>query len=161
MAVHGTLERPRPRNRLIALLADGSTLDAAAQELGVTRQSVSEFAGRHLDEINERRAMIAELAKQEWIGNKQERLRKIASLYFMVEAAITEQGVKTAELKTVHPDGTQETVRWNGAALIQQARGLLRDAAEELGQIERPAQVHNTQINQFLIRQYEADVDSV
>ena len=163
MAVRYDLEHSaRTRNKLIGLLATGMTYQSAADKMAspslkVTPQSIHSFAQRHSTEIANRRQMLEQSDALDWIGDKTERIRKLASMYRVIDADLQQYGPRTTEVRTTDDDGTQTTIRYGGVALVQQARGILRDAAEELGQIERPSVNTNIQVNQFLVREYGVD----
>lgn len=172
MAVHGTLERPRTRTKLIALLATGELMESAATQLGVTVQAVSLFARRHESEIADLRAQLVKAVEDYAIAQRVERIAAMEERWQLGRQVIRERaqaygdapGGKTGLL--VHQ--YKETKRGDlldeykvDTGLLAELRAIERAAAEELGQIERPAQVHNTQINQFLIRQYEVEPDAL
>lgn len=70
------------RHRLITELAKGEkTQRVLASENGVSQSSVSEFAARHADEIEERRAHLNEEFDGLWIAQKLSRLVEMEELY--------------------------------------------------------------------------------
>ncbi len=165
MAVRYDLEHGRTRNKLIGLLADGLTYQSAADaiaspSLKTSPPAVFKFAQRHAAEIAKRREMLAETADSSWIGDKTERVRKLAGLYQALTAELEAHGPRVKEVKEIAEDGTVTTTRYGGGWITQQLRGILRDAAEELGQIERPSINQNIQVNQFLVREYGVDAPS-
>lgn len=96
------------RHRLITELAKGEkTQVTLARENGVTQSSVSEFASRHADEIEERRALLGAEFDGLWIAQKLSRLVEMEELY--------DSGMSNRDRET--------------------RLAVLRAAAEELGQI--------------------------
>ena len=161
-----TLERPATKERVISLLAEGHSESAVAElvatkQRSVTQQAVNAFAVRHAAEIAERQQMIASLAKTDWIGNKEQRIRELASLYQVLSAELAEHGPRVKEVREIAEDGTQTTTRYGGGWLPVQLRGILRDAAEELGQIDRPGTTVNVDARSILVRQYDIDAEAI
>jgi hypothetical protein len=116
------------KRRLIMELARGEkTQKQLGAENGVAQSSISEFASRHVDEIEEARHQLAEEFDGVWIAQKLNRLIEMEALY--------ENGVAPRERET--------------------RLAVLRAAAEELGQIpnrttinlEQPVRVELTGIN--------------
>lgn len=122
----------------------------SADGIAVTHSAVAGFQRRHKDEIaileDAVRREISELA----VTEKAERIRRLSALYDGMQAIVDKQGLLIEDVKWI---GDAETgrevkvVRFN-AGLVQQMRGVLRDIADELGDIPRPAINIQTNVSQ-------------
>lgn len=142
--------KTKRRNKLetvaVEAMADlmSMTIPDAARKYGVTRQSMHQFAYRHAEELEELKQKVVERAETFEIEQKHYRLGETQELYTRAKAEI---------------DLAEDT--YSKVAAIKTANGLLRYAAEELGQLPRPDQNINVKA-MMLIRQVEgADIEEL
>lgn len=122
-AHRGHLERPWVRMRLIRDLATGEISQAQmAQVYGVSRPSITLFKQRHLYEIEEVRAKIADEYAGLWVAGKKERL---AAYQQKVEDMLEGNSPRHAEVLV----------------------GILKAVAEELGDLPARTAVQITTEN--------------
>lgn len=141
------LARSKPRgklecnaNEVIAMLLDGSTEREVAAHFGASRRGVELFKKKHTAEIADVKAAAVEKVKTDWIADRAARIAKLQGLYELAEAEVTEYGITIVEKRTESDDG-KETVyemRDFRGQMVKEMRGILRDAATELGQIVPP-----------------------
>lgn len=144
MAKRFTLERNLPR--IFQLVVDGLSDSAIAAELStprnvVTRQAVTNFRHRHAGELQAFRAQAAEALHHTWIEDKAQRIDRLTRLADQVQAILDDRGMIERTVTTLMTKGGDpiETVRERFAReLPAEMRAILRAAAEELAQIERP-----------------------
>lgn len=158
MANPGFLERPARRERIIGLVVDGLTDNDIAKVISTKRISVSQpaitqFRQRHVAAIEAKKAEAVQAVKDEWIADKQERIKRLAGLYQDVEDWQTENGISEVTI-SYDKDGAERgrTLKLN-AALVNAKRGILSDVSDQLGQTPRPDQNLNIKA-QVLVRQY-------
>ena len=169
-----TLERPRTRARLIRLLADGHATTVIARYLQTTPGSVSLFKARHKAEITAMQQGMTEAVDYLWIARKVNRITALDTAYADLQdfkdkriqdqsSATIVPGVSINDRRETHgyeaveykwmgdfKNGRMVDVRRFDAALFNAELKVLREAAEELGQIQREpiAQNNNTLVLQ-------------
>ncbi len=120
----------KANGRVLQMHLDGMSASAIAKELGVSQQAVSQ----HLKRINAPRQAIAimptpaevinkaiEAVAGNWIADKQARMGQLNLIYAKLWPAL-----ETAEMVPV----------------ARELRGILRQAAEEMGQLPKPGDIN-------------------
>lgn len=127
---HGTensarypLLRGHTRWQVIRDLAAGMSLSDTAEKYGVHRDSIINFKRAHLPDIEELRKSVANEANGLWIASQFNRLSEYQQAFEDVDNAVAQILEFGGQL------GPQEM------AFIKEKRGILRQAAEELGQL--------------------------
>lgn len=165
MAKAFALEKPKTREKLLGFIADGlSDAGAAAamttKRLSVTRQAVTAFRLRHGELVEAKIEEAVAEVKQRWISDKDLRLAELEHWYDLTRKEADEFGITVVERVTeTKGEGDEATevvteTRDYRAALVKEARGILRQASEELGQLPR-AEQHNTVNVGIIVRQIE------
>lgn len=138
LAKRKTLEAQAPK--VIEMILDGATEQGIADTLGCSKRGVQLFKARHESLLSKVREEAAEKVKTEWITDRVARIAKIQRLFELAEAEVNDYGLTVVETRTEHDNGKEtvyETRDFRGQ-LVKEMRGLLRDAATELGQIIPP-----------------------
>ena len=131
---------------VVAILATGEQPAEVARIYSVERSSVTRFVERHTDAIEAMRAEVIEQAQQFLIADKMFRIGALDGLFQqMAEEARAYGIVETGE------DG-----RYFRDKLVNQMRGVLKDAAEELGQITPPDKNPTGPMREIIMREYFA-----
>lgn len=117
------LLRGHTRWQVIRDLAAGMSLSDTADKYGVHRDSIINFKRAHLSDIAELRASVANEANGLWIASQFNRLAEYQQAFEDVDAAVASLLDFGGNL------GPAEM------AFIKEKRGILRQAAEELGQL--------------------------
>ncbi len=140
------------KGELVGMLAIGTPLAQIREEMGCNPRSLWLFKTKYRDEINEamerrnRRLADYSIAQQ---------VDRIAELQWWYD--------RTLEEAKAHgvAESDETGMRIYKATLVKEARGILRDAAEELGQIKQPAKqeisTHQTYVLQ-LVRNDHSDI---
>jgi hypothetical protein len=162
LAVHGFLEKPQVIRRLVSLIAVDGLSDAAAaaaistRKETVTRQAITAWRSRHADLLQPVKQRTEEALVELAITNKAWRLQQLQKLVLLSLLEVDNYGITVVE-ETVSQDAKGKAVttrtRDYRAGLVREVRGLLRDAAAELGELPRPAvvEVHDnsTTVNAY------------
>jgi hypothetical protein len=156
------LDKPPMKGRIIELVMGGATDREIASSISTSQrqfsfQAIAAFRQRHAKQINAAKGRMLEAAVKYTIASKDARLADLQMLRDRTIALIeSRQGLEARDYK-FGPEGERILILRYDAGMVTQLRGILRDAAEELGQIEKPAVTNNVQVNQYLIRQYDVD----
>lgn len=157
MAYKHTLERNQ--DKVIRLVLDGLSDAQVAERMStrgvtVTRQAVTQFRRRHADKLTTVKAEVIKAVQDYAIADKVYRigvLDKLASLMvaevdakgiMLTETTFSKEGEKTYESRELHDK------------LVKEIRGVLKDAADELGQIPKAAPEVNVNVG-LLVRYVE------
>lgn len=155
------LEKPRIKEKVIALVLDGKSNREIAAAISTAKkpvsfQAIARFRKRHATEIEPAIEQAAVAVVERAITDKSVRLVKLDDMFQKCEEALNEYGVMITEEST-YGSGEHTTLtitrRFNGA-MIREMRGLLRDAAEELGQMPRPDPHGSGAMRELIIREY-------
>lgn len=127
---HGTenngrypLLRGHTRWRVIRDLAAGMSLSETAEKWGVHRDSIINFKRAHAADIQALRDAVAQEANGLWISSQFNRLSEYQQAF---------EDIDTAVAQILEFGGTLGPAEM---AYIKEKRGILRQAAEELGQL--------------------------
>ena len=128
----------RNKEEVLDLLVSGMSPTAIAERIGASKPALYVFMVRHKAELDAMRAQVQALARPFSIAEKVNRIAEYAETLDMVNGYIAEHGLEERS-KRYDKEGNEvgETIRFN-APVVAQKRGLLRDVAEELGQLPRP-----------------------
>ena len=147
MAIHGDLERPHVRAKLLTLLAiEGLTDREAAKVVSTTARPVSgvavtKFRLRHMDDIKPLVAMKVETEARHLLGDKDARLAEYEWLYGLHRAEAEEYGVGVTEVRYESQRGsdveTRIETRDHRSGMVKAMTTILRSVAEETGQLPR------------------------
>lgn len=127
-------------SRVIEMLLDGATEQSIADALGATKRGVQLFKARHASLLSRVRQEAVETVQKHWIAGRDARLTELQWLFEQSKAEATEYGLTVVEKRT-EVDGDTETVietRDYRGQMVKEMRGILRDAATEMGQIVTP-----------------------
>lgn len=129
----------RKKGIVLKLILDGlSDAQVAAalssKKLVTSRQAITAFRHRHAPELSASVNAIVKQAEDFAIANKVGRLAELQWLYEQTKAEVEEHGLVTEKVTTAE-DGGPHFSREYRAAMVKEMRGLLKDAAVELGQI--------------------------
>lgn len=168
MPQHHTLEKPKVKAKIIALVLDGMNDSQIAAVVGSTRQAITAFKGRHKDEIEPKVEQAAALVIDKAITDKANRLAAKDFRWQLLEQvrlarAKGEQGEETGlivkQYKALGSGPLAEIVTeykldagWLAAALA-----LEDSAADELGQ--RPKIGDGLNIDKAIINIYRSAPD--
>ncbi len=153
---NGTLEAAHAQ--ILEWYLAGENPPAIAKRLGCSRQAVNKYLKKHEAEFKPAVQALVDAVVSNWLSDKTQRLNRLATMfdelrevvndhgYMVTEESIIEEGEGVSLKRTI-----DRTNKFNGA-LPQQLRGILSDAAAELGQIPRPDQNINLKA-QVLYRQ--------
>jgi hypothetical protein len=164
LATRGYLERPAISKRLMDLALIDTPVRVMADAVSTTvehpsHQSISQWLTRHKAELDAARAIVSSAvvnaAVQDGIAAKVTRIRELNGWYTATKDIADTRGLIATETKVIGSgDSAREVqVERYDAAMVAQARGLLRDAAEEVGDIVRPTagiNVERMQVNVYL-----------
>ncbi len=113
--------------------------DIAAQ-LGISRQAVHKHLNKRAEELSTKKQLLVDAVVDNWITDKKARLERLRLMADKTLAEADEYGIVVVDRVTeTTKEGNTETVtvsehRDYREALVRQLRGLLSDAADELGQ---------------------------
>lgn len=112
-------------------------------EIGVRKvspQAIRGFRARHRAEIAALQRQVVERVEDVTVRAKEERIRRLAAMLERVEEIVATRGLMARDVKWIggFEDGREVQVERFDAALVAQFRALLRDVAEELGEIPKP-----------------------
>lgn len=131
-----------------------------AAELGISRQAVHKHLNKRAEELSTKKQLLVDAVVDNWITDKKARLERLRLLADKTLEEVDEYGITIVEeVMSVGKDGTSTTVKTRDyrASLVRELRGLLSDAADELGQKPRPPViVNNDNRTQILVRQVAA-----
>lgn len=144
MAAHHFLEKPAIKAKVLCFVADGKSDREVAAAVStkrtvVSRQAITAFRHRHTDDLATKQEEAIAEVEELWITDKAERIKRLAAMFDKCDEALTEYGVMITEERTFGNGDDAETVttrRFNGG-MVKEMRGLLSDAANELGQLPK------------------------
>jgi len=140
---------------VVAIIAGGDRPSDIARLYGVAPSSITRFTERHAAAIAAMRTEVIKQVEDYYIAHKVNRIAALDKLYRLMDAEVDEDGLAVTEVRHEYRNGEQvaevETRDFRGS-LVREMRGVLKDAADELGQIPRP-DVHNTVNVGILVRQ--------
>lgn len=145
------------QDEVIAFLLNGWNWERIAQKYGVHRSSVMKFQARHADKLQALQAVVTKQVEDYAIAQKVNRIAELQWWYDRTREEADRDGLTIVEqVLTVSKDGVETTTITKDyrAAMVREARALLSDAADELGQKPRPEQ-HNTVNVGIIVRQIE------
>lgn len=165
MTVRSTLDRPKVKPLIIGWSVGGVgpseiVTRLKGQKINVTRQAVHGFLKRHGVEIQALGARVQEQVAVHAITSKEERIRRLDSLWDDMNEIRQSRGLMARDVK-VYGTGRERTVeeieRFD-AALVKEMRGVLGDVAEEMGDRTKIAIDARTQtLNTFTIQIGDGD----
>ena len=123
------------------MLRDGATEQSVADTFSATKRGVQLFKARHRADLDSLRQALDAKVKDDWIAQTAARVGKLQRIYEAAEAEADEFGFTVVE-RRIESDGDKEAVietRDFRAAMVREMRGLLKDAAVEMGQIQQAA----------------------
>lgn len=133
-----TLEAQRAQ--VVAWLIEGKRPPEIAALTGTSRQAVHAFKRRHITEIQPRQQAIINAR----LRDKEARINELNWLYETARTEAETHGLTIVETRT-ETDGEGEEAtkivyetRDFRTGMVREMRGLLKDIADELGQIPRP-----------------------
>jgi len=137
-----TLERAGTKATVIALILEGKTdtdIATAVSSRGhvLSRQAVTSFRKRHAGELASAVQAVEQAIVNVAIKDKEERIRKLARIYERCEEFVEQNGVMVTEVEYRNDGETTIETRRFQTGLVREMRGILKDVAEELGQIPR------------------------
>lgn len=140
---------------VVAIFATGERPVDVARMYGVDKSTATRFEHEHREAIDAMRVEVIKQVEDYAIAHKVNRIAALDKLYRLMDAEVDEDGLAVTEIRHEYRNGEQvaevETRDFRGA-LVREIRGVLKDAADELGQIPRP-DVHNTVNVGILVRQ--------
>jgi transposase len=142
------------QDEVVALLLTGWTQEQVATKYKVNASSVHKFIGRHSARLTALKTEITRQTDQYAIAHQVGRVAELQHLYDLTRAEVDEYGIIIVETRT-EKNGNTETVivtRDYRAGLVKEARGILEQVADELGQKVKPDQNVNLRA-QVLVRQ--------
>ena len=151
------MTRPKVRAVVNGLIAEGVTDAEIARRIGVSRQAVTAYKHKHPDLVA---PVVDEIVRQVTdyaIANKVNRIAELQHLFELTRQEVDEYGITAVETRT-ETDGDKETVivtRDYRSGLVKEARGILRQVAEELAQLPRPETNVNIDNRQIIVRYVE------
>lgn len=116
--------------------------------VSVTHRAVVGFQRRHREEIVTLEDAVRTQLTGRAITEKAERIRRLSALYDGMQAIVDERGLMAEDVKWIGDteSGREVKVQRFDAGLVREMRAVLREVAEQLGQIPRPPiNVSNTQ----------------
>jgi hypothetical protein len=133
------LERPKTKTRVIELVLEGLTDRQVAQKISTPRnsvsfQAISKFRARHADVLKPAAKAMVEAAVQHAIATKDARLADLQFLRDKTFEVIDQRGTLEARDVKIAANGQTVDVMRYDAGLVAQLRGVLADAAEEMGE---------------------------
>lgn len=124
------LLRGHTRWQVIRDLAAGMSLSETAEKYGVHRDSIINFKRAHMPDIEDLRKQVANESNGLWIASQFNRLAEYQQAF---------EDVDTAVAQIIEFGGNLGAAEM---AFIKEKRGILRQAAEELGQLPSRNQVN-------------------
>lgn len=149
------------RREVVAWLTEGKPVAEIARELGVSYQAVYKWRDAHAAELAVVSAKLDRKVERHAIAHVDNRIAELQHLFDLTRKEVDDYGITVVE-RRIEKDGEAETIietRDYRKDLVHEARGLLNDAAEQLGQKPKP-DVH-VQQNVMIIRQIRGDTDDV
>lgn len=145
----------------MAWLLEGKKPAEIARELSTTKRPVSyqavyQFRDRHKAELEPAIEEIERQITDYAIANKVARVAELQHLYDVSRKEIDEYGVTIVETRHEYAKGEEVAVietRDYRASLVREARGILHQAAEEMGQLPKAADV-TVNIDKALLVRY-------
>jgi len=134
------------KDEVIAALVSGDSYSVAADRFGVSKAAIAYFVVRHEVALRTMREKVAEAVEDYHIAHKVNRIAALDKLYTDIGSWIKENSLTET---TYGEGGTTKRFR---ADAVNALRGVLKDAATELGQLPKP-DVHNTVNVGILVRQ--------
>lgn len=167
MTNQGVLERPKNRAKVMAWLVEGkgpaeiaSLITTKTQP--VSRQAVQAFRDRHADELAPLVEAVEKQITDYAIASKVNRIAALDDMLARLQAEVAEYGIAITEVE-YNTDGDEERrieTRNFRAGLVREFRGLMRDAAEELGQMPKTAAVALNDNRTYILQVVKSD-DSI
>ena len=151
------LERPKQRARVIALIMEGHNDHAVAEAMKVSRQAITAFRARHKAELVAAAAEVDKSVIDIALKDAEARIRELAWLYGLTRNEIEEYGITVVEERYEGRGETSTTVKTRDYRdkVVKEARGLLADIADELGQrTTKGGDINIDARTQVLVRQY-------
>jgi len=151
----GVLERPKNRAKVLAWLVEGKGPAEIATLIStkgqpVSRQAVQAFRDRHADELAPMVEAVEKQITDYAIASKVNRIAALDRLLGGMEREVADYGlIEDSE------DG-----RYFRDKLVKEIRGVLRDAAEELGQMPKTAAVELNDNRTYILQVVKSD-DSI
>lgn len=121
-------------------LADGKSQSDIAQKYGVTQQSVSQFAIKHAEKIEELRSRTRAIGEGLWIADKQARIGAYQETAERVEALLDAE-VEPADDDDERGKRRRSTGGVPLAELLRTQQAAYRAVAEELGDLPQRIKV--------------------
>jgi hypothetical protein len=142
----------RNRAEVVAILATGDQPADVARLYGVEVSTVTRFVDRYAEPIAALRVEVVKQIEDYAIASKVNRIAALDKLYGEIDVWLEEHSLSERTVRW-DEDGNEvgETIRFRADA-INALRGVLKDAATELGQLPKP-DVHNTVNVGILVRQ--------
>jgi hypothetical protein len=140
------------RPEVVAVLATGTQPADVARLYNVAVSTVTRFAEKYAEPIAAMRAEVIRQVEDYAIAHKVNRVAALDKLYTDIDAWIEEHSLTERTVRW-DEDGNEvgEVLRFRSDA-VNALRGVLKDAATELGQLPRPD--NNTTVNVgILVRQ--------
>ncbi len=126
--------------QVLEMSLSGLTPAEIARRLGVSRQAVHFHLKKNTDVQTAKKRFQVDMVIDNWLTEKRFRLEKMQKVYDDLEAIAIERTYSVTETTAVGDDVTVTAKRIDGA-LMTAMRGLLSDAADELGQKPRGATI--------------------
>lgn len=159
-ANNGTLERRKAK--VFEYILTGAMSDAqvalalSTPKRSVTPQAITAFRERHATELAQVTIELIEEVKHRWIADKDARLGKLENIYDGLEEVKETYGFMVTTEEAAGKEGERVIYdqHFNGQ-LAAQMRGVLSDAADELGQKPKtPVNVNiDNRTQQVFVRQ--------
>lgn len=139
----GVLERNAPE--IVAILATGEQPSEVARLYGVDRSAITHFEDRHEADIAAMSAEVRRQVEDFAIASKVERIATLQRLADDVTAYLDDRGLMERTVTTTKDGATIERERF-AREVAAELRAILKDAADELGQIPRPSDQINVNV---------------
>ena len=142
MTNHGKLERPKTKAKIIAWLIEGKGPTEIAALVStpakpVSRQAICNFRNRHAADI----APVVERIEREItdyaIAQKVNRIAALDDICQRIRQEVEEYGLAVTEVEYDSSGKEERRIETRNfrASLVRELRGVMRDVAEELGQL--------------------------
>ncbi len=125
-----------------------------SQSAAVTPPAVTQFADRHSADLDAMRAEIVRQVEDYAIAQKVNRIASLDALHGEIEEWLAEHTLTERSVR-YDKDGNEvgETLRFRGDA-VNALRGVLKDAADEMGQLpQRAGDTYNID-KAIIVREY-------
>jgi ParB-like chromosome segregation protein Spo0J len=143
---------------VVAILATGEQPAEVARIYGVERSSVSRFLERHADDVNSMRAEVIKQVEDYAIAQKVHRIATLQRLADDVTAYLDDRGLIERSTMTTKDGTTIERERF-AREISAELRAILKDAADEMGQLpQRAGDTYNID-KAIIVREYGGGFD--